>query len=70
MESTTSSWREVRLPAQLCESAEQLLKGTNFPTLEELLAFVLRELTAHSSAKFEEQERQMIEQRLRDLGYL
>ena len=62
--------RELRLPAHLCEAAEQLIKNTKFATVEEFLTFVLQELTSRSSAQSDEQERKVIEERLRDLGYL
>ena len=65
-----NSGRELRLPAHLCEAAEQLIKGTRFKTVEELLSFVLQELTSPNGAQSEAQERKMIEERLRDLGYL
>ena len=65
-----NSSRELRLPAHLCEAAEELIKGTKFSSVEEFLTFILRELTSRSSAQSDEQERKVIEQRLRDLGYL
>ena len=64
------SQRELRLPADLCEAAEQLIKGTRFKTVEDLLSFVLKELTSRDGAQMEAQERKVIEERLRDLGYL
>ena len=70
MEKELESRREVRLPAHLCEAAEHLIKGTRFKTVEELLSFVLQELTSRNSAQSEAQERKVIEERLRDLGYL
>ncbi|HUM04666.1 MAG TPA: hypothetical protein VLT90_04340 [Terriglobales bacterium] len=60
----------VQLPAELCQAARDLIKETKFATLEEFLAFVLRDLTARDSSPMEERERQLLEQRLRDLGYL
>lgn len=70
MGNETNSSRDIRLPEHLCEAAERLIQGTRFETVEEFLAFVLRELTSRDSARFEEQERKVIEERLRDLGYL
>jgi len=70
MDNASTSFRDVKLPASLCEAAERHLQGTPFATLEELLTFVLRELTSPGGSAREEQERQIIEQRLRDLGYL
>jgi hypothetical protein len=61
--------RDVRLPSDLCAAAEARF-GDRFGTLEEFLAFVLRELLRHESAKAEEAEQRLVEERLRDLGYL
>ncbi len=65
-----NTWRELRLPAELCVAAEERIKGTGFRTLEEFLTFVLRDLTSRSSAQAEERERRLVAERLRDLGYL
>jgi hypothetical protein len=62
--------RELRLPAQLCEATEKLIAGTRFSSLEEFVAFLLQELTANKSAQMDARERKVIEDRLRDLGYL
>lgn len=64
------SWRELRLPSELCERVEAQIRGSQFVTLEEFLTFVLREVAARDSSRLDEQERQAIEQRLRDLGYM
>ena len=61
--------REIRLPAELCEAAETRFAG-RFQNVEELLTFLLRELTHDDSARLDESERRMIEERLKDLGYL
>ncbi len=65
----TAPTREVRLPADLCEAAERQF-GAQFPTLDELLVFVLQELVRNDSRKLDKSDQQMIEDRLRDLGYL
>ncbi len=70
MGNETNPSRDIRLPTHLCEAAEQLIKGTKFETVEEFLSFVLQELTSRDSTQSEEQERKVIEARLRDLGYL
>jgi hypothetical protein len=70
MENDRSAWRELRLPAELCRAAEERIKGTSFRTVEDLLTFVLRDLTSRRGAQAEEQERKLVEERLRDLGYL
>jgi hypothetical protein len=70
MENDKKAWRDLRLQAELCRAAEERIKGTRFPTLEDFLTFVLRDLTSRSGAQAEEQERKLVEERLRDLGYL
>jgi len=64
-----SETREVRLPSDLCAAAEVAFAG-KFANLEELLVFVLRELLRDESFKADEAEQRLVEQRLRDLGYL
>jgi hypothetical protein len=70
MKDQEKSSREVRLPADLCAAVEEKIKGTEFASIEELLSFVLEEIAAKKSSELEEQERKLIEQRLRDLGYI
>jgi hypothetical protein len=61
--------REVRLPADLCAAAEKKYAQT-FGTLEELLVFVLRDLSRDDSAQLDQAEEKLVEERLRELGYL
>ncbi|HME35360.1 MAG TPA: hypothetical protein VKF84_08985 [Candidatus Sulfotelmatobacter sp.] len=61
--------RDVQLPADLCAAAEKKF-GHVFASLEELLAFVLRDLARDEAARFDEAEQRLVEQRLRELGYL
>jgi hypothetical protein len=61
--------REVRLPADLCLWAEKQF-SPRFASVEELLVFVLRELQRNDAARFDEAEERLIEDRLRDLGYI
>ena len=61
--------REVRLPADLCDAAEKKF-GASFPKVEDLLVFLLQDLLHDDSASFDQAEMQLIEQRLRDLGYM
>jgi hypothetical protein len=61
--------RDVRLPADLCAVAEKKFAQT-FPSLEEMLSFVLRDLCRDDAAKFDLAEQSLVEQRLRELGYL
>ncbi|MGO8795551.1 MAG: hypothetical protein ACLQLC_12065 [Candidatus Sulfotelmatobacter sp.] len=59
----------VNLPAELCAQAEQRF-GPKFGNIEQLLEFVLRDLLRDDASRADEQEQRLIEQRLRDLGYL
>ena len=63
------SFREVRLPSQLCQAAEQRF-AAHFGSLEELLVFVLRNLLRDDAAQMDQAEQRLIEERLRDLGYI
>lgn len=62
--------REVRLPADLCQRAEERFVGATFETLEDLVRFVLEELVQDEAQQMDEAEERIIEQRLRDLGYV
>lgn len=61
--------REIQLPANLCEAAEKAF-GHRFSGVGPLLEFVLRELVRDESAVLDQIEQGVIEQRLRELGYL
>ncbi len=61
--------REVKLPADLCAAAEKEFAHT-FRSLEELLTFVLRDLLRNDAVKSDQAEQELVEQRLRELGYL
>ena len=63
------SLREVRLPSQLCEAAEKQF-AAHFGSLEELLEFVLRNLLRDEGSRMDEAEQRLVEERLRDLGYI
>jgi len=61
--------RDVRLPADLCAAAEKKF-GSTFANLEELLIFVLRDLSRDDASQFDQAEQRLVEERLRELGYL
>jgi hypothetical protein len=65
----SSEMRDLRLPAQLCRDAEQRF-ASRFGSLEELLVFVLRELLRDQATQMDQEEQRVIEQRLKDLGYM
>jgi hypothetical protein len=64
-----STLREVKLPADLCQKVERQY-GQQFGDLEQFLTFVLRELAGDEAATADLSEQQIIEQRLRDMGYI
>ena len=61
--------REVRLDGELCRAAEERYKA-RFTSVEELLTHVLRELLRDDAAKMDRDEQRMIQERLKDLGYI
>jgi len=61
--------RAVRLSAQLCADVEKRF-GRQFGSLEDLLAFVLGELLREDASGADLKEEELVEQRLRELGYL
>lgn len=64
-----TQYRTVHLPEDLCVAAERLTTG-RFETLERLVTFLLQEIVKEDGTKFDQAEQQMIEQRLKDLGYI
>ncbi len=65
----SDSFRQIKLPSDLCVAAERKF-GENFDSIEQFLTFILRELVRDDASQMNEAERKMIEQRLKDLGYL
>ena len=65
----TDSLRQVGLPAALCERIEQRF-GSHGGSLEQFLTFVMQELLRDDAAQMDEAEMRIIEQRLKDLGYI
>jgi hypothetical protein len=61
--------RSVSLPSCLCEAAEQRF-GSRFGGLEPFLAFVLEQLLRDDATRMDQADRQMVEERLRELGYV
>ena len=61
--------RQIRLPEELCASAEQQF-GARFGGLESFLEFALRELVRNDAEVLDRAEQAVLEKRLRDLGYL
>ena len=61
--------REIRLPADLCAAAEQKFGGT-FRTVDDLLTFLLQELLRNDTLDMDRADQAVVEERLRDLGYI
>jgi hypothetical protein len=61
--------RQITLPEELCAAAEQKF-GARFQGLEPFLEFVVQELIRDDAEKLDKAERDIIDKRLRDLGYL
>jgi hypothetical protein len=64
-----NQYRTVNLPENLCVAAEKFMTG-RFESLEALIGFLLQEVVRDDATKFDQAEEQMIEQRLKDLGYI
>ena len=65
----TLKWRTVQLPESLCASAEERF-GSRFGSVDHLLETLLNELLRDDALQMDKDEEQIIEQRLRELGYL
>jgi hypothetical protein len=62
-------FREIRLPEELCAEAEQKF-AEKFHSIEEFLEFVLRHLLEDPSAALDQAEQRIVEERLKELGYI
>jgi hypothetical protein len=69
VERLTTEYRTVRLPEDLCKEAEEWMTG-RFSELETLLSFLLQEIVKDEAAKFDQKEEDIVQQRLKDLGYI
>ena len=65
----TEPMRSVQLPIELCAAVEQRY-GTKFGSLDVFLTFMMRELMRDDALRMDEEEQRVVEQRLRDLGYM
>ena len=64
-----SESREIRLPADLCAAAEEKFGGT-FHGVDALVIFLLQELVRRDTADLDRADQAVVEERLRDLGYI
>jgi len=65
----TKEWRDVRLPVELCEAAERQY-ADQYSSLQELLTFMLRYVTREDVERMNNAELELVQQRLKDLGYV
>jgi len=65
----SNQFRAVQLPEELCRDVESWLRG-RFDNLESLLSFLLQEIVKDESSKLDLREEEIIQQRLKDLGYI
>jgi hypothetical protein len=61
--------RQVQLSAELCTAAEERYRSI-FSSLDQLLEAVLHELVRDEAARLDEAEENLVQRRLRELGYL
>jgi len=61
--------RDLRLPLHLCQLAEEKYKH-RFGTLEQFLTYILEQLVRDDATKMDQEEQRIIEERLKDLGYI
>jgi hypothetical protein len=61
--------RVVNLPSELCLRAEKRF-ADKFDSVEQLLEYMLEELLSNEAAQADADEQKLVEQRLRELGYL
>lgn len=66
---TMTQKRSMQLSAALCDAAERRF-GSAFGSIEQLLESVLTELLRDDALTLHQAETQLVDQRLRDLGYL
>jgi hypothetical protein len=64
-----SESRAIHLPADLCVAAEKKFGGA-FRSVDELVAFLLQELIRGDTLDLDRADQAVVEERLRDLGYI
>jgi len=69
MTTAATGRRQLTLPEELCAAAEEQF-ASRFDNVESLLEFVLREITRNDAESLDHGEQAILEQRLRDLGYI
>jgi hypothetical protein len=64
-----SELREILLPLDLCAAIEKKF-GKTFGSVEELVLFLLQELVKRDTADLDRADQAVVEERLRELGYI
>jgi Arc/MetJ-type ribon-helix-helix transcriptional regulator len=64
-----SKMRNVSLPEELCVRAEEKFRH-RFESIDDVVTALLTELTRGDSAELDRDEQQIIEERLKGLGYI
>jgi hypothetical protein len=64
-----AEFREIRLRADLCAAVETKF-AAKFGSIEEFVAYLLREITSDAAVRMDEADQKMIEERLKALGYI
>jgi hypothetical protein len=65
----SENMRQLQLPSDLCQAAEQKF-AQSYGTLQQFLVYVLQQLVRDDAFQMDKLEQSIIEERLRDLGYL
>jgi hypothetical protein len=65
----TTQNRTLSLPEDLCAQAEEWMAG-RFDNLESLISFLLGEIVKNDASKLDQAEEEIVDQRLRELGYI
>jgi hypothetical protein len=64
-----AEFRNIQLPEDLCHAAEEKFAG-RFQNVEALLEFLLRDIVNDTATQLDEAEERIVEERLRELGYI
>lgn len=64
-----NSTRNIGVPEELCVAVEQRFAGS-FSSVDELVTNLLRELLREDAGKMDARELEIVEQRLKGLGYV
>jgi uncharacterized protein (DUF1697 family) len=61
--------RNLQLSRELCERVEQRF-GQRFGKIEDFLVYVMERLVRYDAKAMDQEEQRIIEERLKDLGYI